>query len=268
MAEERILINPELAQDEFYINSMSLFLQNSYGMIDRCKTDVGYLQNVLNVGSQFINYLDILYYKSSTDNYLTKNEIEPNTTTDFYLDMIAQIVGVSRELVLPNVTYDSGAKIWVITTGCIPVVLTNKALITYIVATIFKNIFDGRNITLRQIYSGNSIFLANKNVEPKYVIPSFLTELNIKYQTVTDIPDPLAPAERVNASGLSAQIYSLRTYTNNDIDKQLAQLFLNGSLTIESLGVYYTRNIIASDTEIGVFDSSTWDHTEPLVVYG
>lgn len=231
------LLRKELQDPLFYEHSLSLFMKDSPGILDRCKMYVNILQNILNCGENIFKILDIFYYKKDSSGalktYFTENNINPEEYTDKWLDQIASILGISRKFTVPRY-YSSGA----VTEAPFICELTNKELLIYIEATIAKYNFDGTCQSLRKIYKGTPIY--NLNVYSNRTFPaeiinyldnmtqnSFLTELGIVYKSGIQSETDFEPAYCMISINSEKAIGNLKT------------LYINGLLTIESMGITY-----------------------------
>lgn len=249
MAFEYPLISENLLSDEFYLNSISMFLRGSWGMEDRCKMYASILQNLNECSQNLFDRLNIFYYKDENDNYFTKNKPDDmslnaykNAKSDYWLDMVGDILGLNRNVVV-NIHYFEDQE----DPEYRDIVLTNLEFLIYIEATIARNTFDGSTETLRKIYTGSSIYNAdayrkNTNLDSSVreyyesiIQPSFLQKLNIIYRTLNTEPDA-QDTER-----LCCEIVVFGD--ENFVSDNLRYLFYNGFLTIESVGITYNREI-------------------------
>lgn len=125
----------KLISDEYYIKKLSLALQNSYGISDHLKIFSKTLSNIYNwyVNSFWEEY-DIFNYEDNI-----KNSKWAMSTKDDFLDQIASMYNISRNVTLYNLKEDKTA----ITDELVSITLNNKDLYIYILASILKNNFDG-----------------------------------------------------------------------------------------------------------------------------
>lgn len=221
------LIPAELQTADFYLKSMSLFLKGSFGMIDRMETYLSVLQNVLETGDELIlKHLDIWRTdEKGNPNYFDEDGPDADGTTDFYLDLIASIYGLRREVFL--VAYDG------VPAGY--VTLTNYELLLYIQATAMKNRFDGTNKSLRKAYTGSEVYQFSKYtsadnsiLDPNYK-NSYLAGLDIVYCTQT----------RLEATVILQPKASTELYHYGNTGGNVIRMFKSHLLTVESLGITY-----------------------------
>lgn len=228
------LINSQLLDEKFYLQSMSLFLKNSYGMEDRCKMYVNILNNIVDTSEELFKRLNIFYYDiSSKKDYCDLNGIDKNSTSDRYLDLIAGIFNINREF---EIRYTDPAK----SVETIErVKLDNYELMLYIQAIATKFIFDGSYEQLHYFYNGTSLLnydLYYEDSEARCILTNnttkFLpiTNLGIKYMTVSGAP-------------LTCNIYYTGSPEIYNTHENIKKLFYGGYLTIESLGIVYNRLI-------------------------
>lgn len=231
-----MLLRNELQQYDFYRKSLSLFMKQTPNIQIRCDMWTTILKNVLACSENIFNLLNIFYYKSDKDNYLVNNGYRLSDTSENFLDEIASIYGISRQVVLTeNYKYDEDGKIIINTTpGIIQITLTNRELLILIEATIRKYNFNGTRQGIREIYQGTPLFNINAYQGDDYPTEilnyianikstSFLTTLNIIYADNVESP-------------ASCTIIIERTQATANI----MNLFTNGLLTIESVGIEYT----------------------------
>lgn len=217
------LLDQSLLENEFYFRSLSLFMLGSYGIKDRVKANLSILQNVASCGDELFKRLDFWYYKDSNtgdgEDYFTLN----------YGDNAASIRSANSEYWLDLIGNIFGIKREVYCATAISgyssgvIKLNNLAFLSYIQATAVKNIFDGKNITLYKYYN---------------LQPSILQSAQIKYHTMANS---------------TCTVY----LSNSLVDPQIILLFVNGYLTVESLGITY---IYASSTTFrnAVFNTATY----------
>lgn len=232
-----MLLRNELQQYDFYRKALSLFMKHTPNIQIRCDMWTAILKNVLTCSENIFNLLDIFYYKSDKDNYLVNNGYALSDTAENFLDEIASIYGVSRQVVLTeNYKYDEKGNIIVNTTpSVVQITLTNRELLVLIEATVRKYNFNGTRQGIREIYQGTALFDLNsyqgdnnypieiQNYIANNKSKSFLTALNIIYADNVESP-------------ASCTIIIERTEATANI----MNLFTNGLLTIESVGIQYT----------------------------
>jgi len=89
----------KLLTREWYLNSLSLFFRNSFGMVDRMDTYYGQLMNIVNFENGIFNRINIFSVdEGGLPNYFTVNsDIDKNGTEKNSLDKIATIYNIKRE---------------------------------------------------------------------------------------------------------------------------------------------------------------------------
>lgn len=210
-----VLINEKLTSIDFYKNSMSLFLKNSPGMLERCQMLVDILNNLNDSANGVFKWLNI--YETTYDSNLNSE----------WLDLIGEFLGISRHF--NNVG------------------LNNVEFLKYIQATIQKYIFDGTRESLREAYYGTRLLnwdaykkKADSNAYSQK-IKDYLSNIK-KTVALNDLKIQYVQAKTKSGDLVNGvcQILCLQTdstiYTNN-----LETLFNAGALTIESLGITYIR---------------------------
>lgn len=245
------LLRNELQDSLFYEHSLSMFMKDSPGILDRCKMYVNILKNVLNCGENIFKILNIFYYEKDSSGkpktYFTENGITEDGSTDKWLDQIAAILGISRQVVVPR-HYASDS----VVNEVFICNLTNKELLIYIEATIAKYNFDGTCQSLRKIYKGTPIYNSDIYLTKSFpseitdylnnmIQLSFLTELGIVYKSGIQTGDNIEPA--------SCTI-SMKSEETSD---NLKTLYINGLLTIESMGITYVY-VFDENIKAGYFE--------------
>lgn len=175
--------------------------------------------------------------------------VNNTSSNENFLDTVAKIYGISRQLIVKE--YYKGGTL-VENPGSTQITLTNRELLIYIEATIRKYIFDGTREALREAYYGTSLLNLSSYQQQTYpeeirnylqyiIKPSFLTELGIVYMD-GDTPGSCKIALDGNESVLTENIRNL---------------FLNGYLTIESVGIEY-EYFVSATFKTGIFNQSTY----------
>lgn len=238
------LIKDELLDYKFYIRSMSLMLQNSFGMVDRCKTYVDILKNIVDVGDGLFKRLNIFYYENGYD-YCDLNNIDKTSTTDWYLDAIGEIFNLRRSFELP-IYYEADVPY-----GPEIITLNNYEFLIYIQAMMMKYTFNGTYSDLLKLYNGSDILYFDKYQELANSDSSDITLDDLKYISQNTRFLPInslkikyksAGYNDGNGSSLCTNVYLTGTvdFTNYP---NIKKLFLAGYLTIESVGIIYNRSI-------------------------
>ena len=134
MSDERnfdFIPDKKLISDEYYINKLSLALQNSYGISEHLKIFSKTLSNIYDwyVNSFWKEY-DIFNYNDKV------NDTEWSMSTeDDFLDQIASIYNISRNVTLYGLNEDKSG----LSDQLVSITLNNKELYIYILASILKN---------------------------------------------------------------------------------------------------------------------------------
>lgn len=227
-----MLLRNELQRYDFYRNSLSLFMKHTPNIQNRIDMWTAILKNITSCAESIIDLLNIFYYKSDSDNYLIRLGYSLNGTAKNFLDEIALIYGISRQVVLTE-NYDKNKQSIPLADRQIKqITLTNQELLILIEATIRKYNFNGTRQGIREIYQGTPLFQWIKyqtdypDEIQKYIqyikTPSFLASLNIIYY------------DSGSAKCTIAIDSSMESATAN-----IMNLFTNGLLTIESVGIEY-----------------------------
>ena len=229
MANE--LIKEELTKEDFYIYSLSLYLQGQEDIKLRLLSYFNVLKNVKSSADKLFKILNIWDV-----NYFENTNIDKNSTECVWLDEIGLIFGCYRQIELANYVQSTSESDVTKTLYT----LTNFNFLYYILATISKMTFDGQNETLLYFYNGSNllnydIYLKNSyNVDlmDNYIRNNIITQLGIIYVCLEN--------------SLTCNIYfSNFLQVGDDVTRKL---FLNGLLTIESMGIKYTRELKAKES--------------------
>lgn len=224
MLKERLLNN------KFYLDHLSLFMKDSYGIIDRLNTYVAILNNVNDIADDIMSRFDI-YNVMFEGDYFERNEIDKDGTDDRWLEIIGSIFNIERVM---NVTYlDNDTQEYVTET----LTLTNLELYLYIKVMISKINYQGTTEELIELYG-------NPFDEETYPDTS-LKYLKIKYYWDT------------NSAVCNVYLPVGNNYSNN-----LIKLFLADKLIIESLGIQYNKQLVDGSVILGTFIAEDSD-TEP-----
>lgn len=230
-----MLLRNELQQYDFYRKALSLFMKHTPSLQTRCDMWTTILRNVLSCANGIFDLLNIFYYEDATNNYLYNNGYNPYGTTKNFLDEIASIYGISRQVVLTE-NYDKNKKpISEENRQIKQITLTNCELLILIEATIRKYNFNGTRQGIREIYQGTPLFQWDNYQSDNYPEEiqkyiknvkktSFLTSLNIIY--ADNYENPASCTIIINKS--------------TNVTANIMNLFTNGLLTIESVGIKYS----------------------------
>lgn len=214
-------ISAELLTDTYYLNRMSIFLKESYGIKDRIAALCKIFKRIDYIYDKIINQLNVFddaYKKDFVD--------EEDHTTNNYLDSIGKIFGIVRSFTInygsnnnPTSNNDlDGTKKYI--------TLTNKEFLIYLKLQIIKQHFSGTREEIAMLYGEEQALNA-------------LSELNLIYITREENYHGEVNLYWQNANGFSTDF---------------KYMFLNGLLSIESMGITYSH-VIGSIESIITFDS-------------
>lgn len=208
------MINKNLLNFDFYKNSISLFLKQSYGILNRAQNLFEILMNVNGCCDDIFDRLNIFYYESESENYITKYTTNNgNDETCVWLDLIGSYLGISRTLIVKNFKNQNEK-----------ITLNDKEFLTFIEAVIEKYSFDGTLENIWNVYNARSITENPYNID-SLKRTSFLSELNIVYTT----------PKQYNNVDVSATCNVYLTGASHN----LSLLFYNGYLTAQCVGIKY-----------------------------
>lgn len=140
------MISKDKLTQEYYLNTMSMFLKNSYGMIDREEIYRAVLNNVNDIGKLFIYTLYVS--NPNDDEYFATIEYDKDSVDGPMLDLVASFYGVTRSMRIKysynSTDYDEN------------ITLTNEQLKYYLKIIVAKTNYQGTYKELETLY-GNDI---------------------------------------------------------------------------------------------------------------
>ena len=206
------MINKELGELKYYLNSISWFMRSSFGIKEQCETYFGTLKNMDTIADTIFSKLDVF-----NPNYFVSSE-QKHSIQDDFLDILGKIFGISRVF---NLTYTDTVGVFgpIGDTYTKTITLNNYEMLVYIQAIIYKNNFDGTNEYLIDAYN-----TAEGELQPKAI-----EELGIMYSWSNDFP-------------LVCNIYFSKILSLSALDSypNIVRLYFAGLLTLESLGISYS----------------------------
>lgn len=223
----------ELTTDIYYFNRMSMFLRESYGIQERIGALAKIIKRLDEVYEKIIDSLN-LFDENYSKNYIGDgNESSKNNV---YLDRIGNIFNVSRSFSIKMGTKETPTSIEDITDSAPTyITLNNKEFLQYLKLQIIKQNFTGTREELALLYGDDTTELENTGT----------SQLNFIY--LTDIK-----------ASTKVDIYWQTKNKNKEYSSEFYYMFLNGLLTIESMGIEYNRTIMNIDS-IAVFDDKDKD---------
>ena len=225
------MLKERLLNKNFYLDHMSMFLKDSFGIIDREETYRANLINVNKIADDIISRYDI-YNLLFEEDYFTRNNIDPTSTEDVWLDNIADIFGIQRTFNIKykgvayggDSTHYGPAGSWVNET----ITLTNKQLYLYIKIMITKLNYQGTAGEIIDLYKND---------------PD-IDDLKIYYSW--------------GDASLNCDVYLCNTteiYDNGNYNSSIVKMFLADLFLIESLGVVYNKQLTLAAFR-AVFDAN------------
>lgn len=216
----------ELLTDTYYFNRMSMFLRESYGIKDRIKVLAKIIERLDKVYEKIIGELNVF-----DENYSTNYGVDISKTNK-YLDRVGNIFGLKRSFTIKYGTNDNPSDSTDLVNGLTKyITLNNKEFLQYIKLQIIKQNFAGTREELAELYGDDNV--SNTS--------GLLSGLNFIYFTDEDNP-------------VTVDIYWQTKNENYSTD--FKYMFLNGLLTIESMGIKYNKVILNIDS-IAVFNKNS-----------
>lgn len=223
-------INKQILTNIYYLDKLSMILKNSLGVVERINTLSNLLIKLDNVYEELLMSRDIF-----NDNYT--DNITQDTNTNKYLDMIGNIFGLSRNFTINAGSINKPTSYNDIETNYFKYVnLNDYEFLVYIKLQIIKQNFTGTREELATLYNLDS---NQKSISP----------LNFIYIT-----------QEGNSHG-EVKIYWQDT---EGYSTDFMYMFLNGYLSIESMGIIYDR-VIGNVKSIAVFRDI---NNKPTDAYG
>lgn len=223
----------ELTTDIYYFNRMSMFLKESYGIQERIGALAKIIKRLDEVYETIIDSLN-LFDKDYSKNYI--GDGNESSTNNVYLDRIGNIFNVSRSFSIKMGTKESPTSIEDINDSAPTyITLNNKEFLQYLKLQIIKQNFTGTREELALLYGDDTTELANTGT----------SQLNFIYLTDTKA---------------SAKVNIYWQPKKEKYSSEFYYMFLNGLLTIESMGIEYNRSIMNIDS-IAIFDDKDKDES-------
>lgn len=237
------MLKERLLSKDFYLDSMSMFLKNSFGMIDREETYRAILNNVNVIADSLISRYDLFniffkedYFERNKPSGMTADEYA-DSTEDTVLDNIAAIFGLSRSM---NVTYYGigYANQYYGERGVLytePILLTNRELYIYIKIAITKLNFQGTAGEIKNLYY------------PTGEGDDDVKQLGIYYSwggtSSSRLPDGYAELEYIESTGTQYIDSGLK----GNLDTAFEIKAQCGSAILDRTGIFGNRTLATSD---------------------
>lgn len=200
------MIREDLTEFRYYLEALSKFMQESYGISEQVKTFWSLLKQVDDYYDEYLRELD--FFEVNRKPGETSWNVEGET-----LDKIGAIFGCQRKFTIP--VYDTANMFNIVDYAQID--MNDDEFLVYIKTQVIKQNFDGTRETLQRLYS---TFVDGK-IQEGLIPQRFL-------YTTEYAPD--------------GAICTIR-WDEESPSQTLAKLFDNGYLTIESMGIRYRRQI-------------------------
>jgi len=198
------MIREDLLEFQYYLDRLSKFMQESYGIDEHVKTFHQLLIQVDDFYNQFLNDINIF---NSYNIYQNHNAL---------LDKLGAIFGCYRKFTIPKYS----TIYWNVIEGFINIDLEDDDFLIYIKAQIIKQNFEGNREQLQTLYS-----TYQEGELKEGILPLLFFYLQ-------------SPAKN------SAECYIYWNTQNGVYSDDLINLFENGFLTIESMGILYHRSVV------------------------
>ena len=201
------MIREDLLEFQYYLDRLSKFMQESYGIDEQVRTFHSLLEQVNNYFDEFFREINLFDIKNENGEI-----IYPAYNFSGYaplLDNIGAIFNCQRNFTIPH--YNNALQV----ISYSEINLTDDEYLIYIKTQIIKQNFDGTRETLQKLYT---TYMNNK-------IQKGILDLIFIYITDDD-PD--------------GAVCNIIWNEDNPTDN-LKLLFENGYLTIESMGIRYRR---------------------------
>lgn len=202
------MLDKKLLSEQYYTDKTSLFLQNSYGILDHYAMLITILQEVDATYDELLECFDI-----TSDEMFLKIESMSTDEADI-LDKFAHLYDVDRQM---TITYiEEGQEIKR------DVTLNNFELWVLIKAQILQNNFDGSYAQMREYYD-------------KMKLPVFILTSTTSGQASVFL-------DLTSGITIGQTVYSFADNAN------IEYLFKAGYLTLKSMGIVYSHSTISLST--------------------
>ena len=232
------MLDEKLLNKNYYLNAMSKFLLNSYGVSERYDVYLKILYNIDTIAEDIFSRFDIYNVANwSEPDYFIRNGIDKTSKSDTWLDIIASIYNINR---IMQISYTDPTTEPDPTDITETITLNNWELYIYIKVMVSKLNFNGTAKEIVDLYGTGEIGSS---------------DLDIKYLGINYIWQNAG-----STSPLSCQVIFYNTDLINDFknrtgNENICKLFLSGNLLIESLGITYDK-FLSSKLEGALFDTA------------
>lgn len=236
MTKQSILPS-EIANFEYYLRKVPLYLQNSYGFVEHFRiwfnlltgtksdgTKTNLFQGVVPVADTILDLMDLF-----SDTFLTKirdfSDSGSSSSSDYgsisdILDKIGSLFGMQRTLSISYIPIGQQSQI------SEEITLNNEDFRILILAQIIRNYCEGTREQIQEYYDSVNLMVLSLDTDISANVESYLL------------------------------LGSIVNYSDNVI-----KLWLSGLLTIDSVGVKYLK-MVQNFSTLGIWDSSNWDTGE------
>jgi len=205
----------------YYRNKLPIYMQNAPGIVDQFYVLFQFLQEHDIAEDMLLNAIDI--FNPEYLDYINSLDGSSAGNKSDILDKIGELYGVSRSFSAPYTFNDEDYP------G--NVYLDNQWFLYLIRARIVQTTYDGGSKMAREFYVKNNL--------PIYII--FDDTENASCRVLFNAREiGVAPA---------------------DVPEEILAIFLNGLLTVKSMGISYKHLVIDSESNTLVFDVNVWSST-------
>ena len=216
------MIKDKLLQKEYYIDKLSMFMRESYGIIPQIEIFVDWLNSMNATADVIASLLDIW----NEDYLLSVKEICPNDEPFLPLDMIASLVGCSRRnvVMVPDTNNDP------ITYNKEILELNNEELLELIKVKIVQNNYDGSLKSIIDLYKNK----LNYNI----------------FYTLSKCEG----TSRYAPASCNVFIDDQKTDGVTPVSENIKKIFKYSDFFIQSLGIVYDKKMISDIDTLLILD--------------
>ena len=243
------MLDEKLLNKNYYLNAMSKFLLNSYGVSERYDVYLKILYNLDEIAEDIFSRFDI--YNSADweeKDYFIRNNIDRTATEDKWLDIIASIYNINRTM---QISYTDPTTSPDPTDVTETITLNNWELYIYIKVMVSKLNFNGTAKEIVDLYGTGGVGS---------------DDLSITYLGINYIWQNSNSTYPLSCQVIFYNNELINAFKNHTTNQNICKLFLSGNLLIESLGITYEK-FLSSKLASARFDIAEFYDSSQQTIY-